>query len=1340
MLLVGVPDGYLKRVARAGALLLPLACSEGTGPAQDAPLPDEIPSGTIEMRRLDVPAGKQHTIEGDVVIVAEEDIRIDGTLVVAPGASLSLAAGDSLVINGSIGEDPAAAMANARAPEAMARLVTTGNVYIAAQSVVLAAGAEIRGLVAISVRKEGRLIRIDGSAVAHDGAASTTRGVPGEDGDDIEIGTDAANVLWSARGITDTRAPVQVVVTGQLKAGNGGAGFDDAAGTIDGRTVVLAGSNGGNGGRIAIRADQIDVTNLLLTPGSGGRAGGCGGRFAADPQPIRGADGTASQQAGFSIRCITGDAGSPGVALLNGSPATNLGAHSQGLHGFVWARAGNGGPGGAGGSITADVGTGRSQPGLIVIESGGSGGDAGDATMSGGIGGSITILDKHRLVTASAGGTQPLATVIVLKSPLSNGGNGRSGCVIGSAFAAGTKGGDAGQLFFAGTSYEIQGTASSFTGGSGGAGTTPGAGGKGGIDDAGKVLGSAGIAGLDCPGIGFDIAPVALAVNQAGSVTATASIARKGDLEGAIAVTIGPTPAHVTATANPAVLSGDQKVSVITFTAGELAAVTPEVTIPISATATGVPMEQKTFTLVVKNKPTVHVTSGAASLSLLPGQSKDIEFTSTRTNYDQDLDWSFDNPNVAGLTGEFDLVKTGPTVNTVKLTVRTAPATPILTIPGTVRVSGPGIATATATFDITIGDEPGIALTVNPLEFSVNQGSNVTATAAIVRKGNLEDEVTIVFGNTPAHITATANPAVLAGGVTTSLITFAAGEDAAVTTAANVTITASTSGGVKDEEIFIFDVKPKPAIAVSGPTLVSIPQGQSRPLQFTPTFTNYGGNITWSFVDPEVAGLSGTFDLAETGPSVPTVTLTLQTATTTATGTYSGRVNISGAGVASAAALFDITVQPPASLSVTTPSTATATALFRGQSTALTINTQGTNYSGDVDLSVTGVPSDVATAFTPSRILGGTGSSTLTFTPSPTAELTTFTYVVQAVGTGVDPATFTRQATVNPAPSYTLSLSPSSMSVNRNTTSTASMFISKTGTVPPLTFRFENLPDGLVGAVSPATVTGSFATASFSANNSVAVGVYQIPIVGMTSGITDRTVTATVTVTDNPPNFNILSTESPIGVIRGQSNSTRINITKQNGFDLAVSFEPAGPQPLDLTFDPLVTTGSSTTAIVSAAPDAPLTTFTINTAAYADGWPRTDNRTTSFSVRVFDPPTTCGESPITLGSTVTSTVSTTDCVVLNGFFTQGRNYDPYTFTLASTTTVRIDLSSTAFDTFLFLRNADGTAITSNDNIGGGNNNSRIISVLLPGTYQIWASSSALGGVNGEYTLSLTVNP
>lgn len=99
----------------------------------------------------------------------------------------------------------------------------------------------------------------------------------------------------------------------------------------------------------------------------------------------------------------------------------------------------------------------------------------------------------------------------------------------------------------------------------------------------------------------------------------------------------------------------------------------------------------------------------------------------------------------------------------------------------------------------------------------------------------------------------------------------------------------------------------------------------------------------------------------------------------------------------------------------------------------------------------------------------------------------------------------------------------------------------------------------------------------------------------------------------------------------------------------------------------------------------------------------------------------------TLGSTVNGTLGTGDCVTPDAAW-----MDRHQFSLASPRRVTIDLTSTAFDTYLYLFNADGTVIAENDDTGDSYN-SRLSLSLPAGTYSIGATSFDAGG-EGSYTL------
>ena len=120
----------------------------------------------------------------------------------------------------------------------------------------------------------------------------------------------------------------------------------------------------------------------------------------------------------------------------------------------------------------------------------------------------------------------------------------------------------------------------------------------------------------------------------------------------------------------------------------------------------------------------------------------------------------------------------------------------------------------------------------------------------------------------------------------------------------------------------------------------------------------------------------------------------------------------------------------------------------------------------------------------------------------------------------------------------------------------------------------------------------------------------------------------------------------------------------------------------------------------------------------------------------------CAATPISFGQTINGTLSINDCPLDDGSF-----YDVYSFSATAGTQVSVSMQSSAFDTFLFLNNPDGSVLALDDD-GGGGTNSRIGFITLPttGTYTIFANSfwtpgdpQGDGGV-GAYSLTLTERP
>lgn len=117
----------------------------------------------------------------------------------------------------------------------------------------------------------------------------------------------------------------------------------------------------------------------------------------------------------------------------------------------------------------------------------------------------------------------------------------------------------------------------------------------------------------------------------------------------------------------------------------------------------------------------------------------------------------------------------------------------------------------------------------------------------------------------------------------------------------------------------------------------------------------------------------------------------------------------------------------------------------------------------------------------------------------------------------------------------------------------------------------------------------------------------------------------------------------------------------------------------------------------------------------------------------------CAATPISYGQTVNGALATSDCSLDDGSYV-----DVYSFSGTTNQRISILMTSSAFDTYLYLVKPDGSVLTIDDD-GGGGTNSRIPSgsgfLTLPttGTYTILANSFD-AGATGAYSLTLSEQP
>jgi hypothetical protein len=246
-------------------------------------------------------------------------------------------------------------------------------------------------------------------------------------------------------------------------------------------------------------------------------------------------------------------------------------------------------------------------------------------------------------------------------------------------------------------------------------------------------------------------------------------------------------------------------------------------------------------------------------------------------------------------------------------------------------------------------------------------------------------------------------------------------------------------------------------------------------------------------------------------------------------------------------------------------------------------------YSGNVSLSISGLPSGVSASFSANPVAAG-GSAVLTFSANATAPKGTSTLTITGTA-GNQKVTATLSLTIA-SPSFSIS-APGALSVGVGASSTNNyIFIqanpSLSGNVK---LAISGLPAGVSASFS-ANPTSYSSILTLQASNTAVPGEYNLTITG-TSGTLTASATATLTVA--LPTFTI-DTQDEIDVGRGTSATAYyLFIEPENGFSGNVQLAMTGlPSGVTASFSPNPASPSSnqTVLTLTASPTATLGQYT----------------------------------------------------------------------------------------------------------------------------------------------------
>src|SRR5262245_31979658 len=257
----------------------------------------------------------------------------------------------------------------------------------------------------------------------------------------------------------------------------------------------------------------------------------------------------------------------------------------------------------------------------------------------------------------------------------------------------------------------------------------------------------------------------------------------------------------------------------------------------------------------------------------------------------------------------------------------------------------------------------------------------------------------------------------------------------------------------------------------------------------------------------------------------------------------------------------------------------TSLTVNRGASGASTITiTRSGGFTSAVALSATGLPSGVTATFNPASATGG--SSALTLAASSTAATGAVNVTINGSGGGLSRST-TLSLTVNaaPPPDFTLSASPSNLTVNRGASGASTITITRNGGfTSSVALSAGGLPSGVTATFNPTSTTGGSSALTLAASSTAATGMTSITINGSGGGLT-RGATLILTVNAPPPaDFTLSASPASLTVNRGASGASTITITRTGGFTSSVALSVIGvPSGVTATFNTPLTAGERST-------------------------------------------------------------------------------------------------------------------------------------------------------------------
>jgi len=288
----------------------------------------------------------------------------------------------------------------------------------------------------------------------------------------------------------------------------------------------------------------------------------------------------------------------------------------------------------------------------------------------------------------------------------------------------------------------------------------------------------------------------------------------------------------------------------------------------------------------------------------------------------------------------------------------------------------------------------------------------------------------------------------------------------------------------------------------------------------------------------------------------------------------------------------------------------TSVSVEQGSSGTSTITSTATGgFDSAITLSASGQPTGVTVGFSPTSITGA-GTSTLTLTVASSTTTGTYTITVKGTsGSTTETTSVSLTVTSTPTPAFTISASPTSVSVAQGASGSSTVTTAVSGGFDSaITLSASGQPTGVTVSfgTNPIAAPGSGSSSmTMTVASSTATGTYTITVTGTGGGLT-HTATVSLTVTAATSGSFAISVSPTSGYLyRGESGYAVVSTTVSGGFDSAISLSATGvPSGVTYSFSPasIAAPGSgSSEFILTVSRTAPLGTYQITITGTGGG-------------------------------------------------------------------------------------------------------------------------------------------